>query len=338
MCAFVKLYIIYGAICLSIKARRSQRKHCFSPHAVLHNDGMSSATSTTSLYDTTPARVGDYFALLKPRVMSLVVFSGFAGLWIAPGAGTLHPFLGFVAMLCLAVNAGAAGAINMWYDRDIDALMQRTAQRPLPAGRVEPEQALTFGVILSVFSVMLMGLALNWIAAGLLAFANLFYVVVYTMWLKRRTPHNIVIGGAAGAFPPMIGWAAVTGDISLYPIILFLIIFFWTPPHFWALSLFANEDYKRAQIPMMTVTHGARATKLQMLLYTLILFPLTFSPYILGFAGTIYALSAAALSGLFVVSAVKVYRRDDLKYARRMFGYSVFYLFALFMAIMAFSH
>ena len=225
--------------------------------------------------------ISDYFLLLKPKVMSLVVFTGFAGMWIAPGLNQLHPFLAFIAILCLAVGAGAAGAINMWYDRDIDAVMKRTKDRPLPMGRVRPEEALSYGVILSVASVVTMGLALNWLAAALLAGANLFYVFVYTIWLKRLTPQNIVIGGAAGAFPPMIGWAAVTGDITLYPVILFLIIFFWTPPHFWALSLFANEDYKRANIPMMTVVAGERKTKIQMLVYTLILLPLTLSPYFL---------------------------------------------------------
>jgi protoheme IX farnesyltransferase len=177
------------------------------------------------------------FMLLKPKVMSLVVFTGFAGMWVAPGFHQLHPFLAFIAMLCLAVGAGAAGAINMWFDRDIDAVMHRTRFRPLPMGRVRPEEALSFGIILSLASVVMMGLALNWLAAALLAAANLFYVFIYTIWLKRLTPQNIVIGGAAGAFPPMIGWAAVTGDITMYPVILFLIIFFWTPPHFWALSL-----------------------------------------------------------------------------------------------------
>lgn len=281
------------------------------------------------------ARVSDFFALLKPRVMSLVIFSGFAGMWIAPGLSDLHPFLAAVAMFCLAIGAGAAGAVNMWYDRDIDAVMNRTKDRPIPAGRINPDEALTFAIVLSIGSVMVMGLALNWLAAGLLAFASFFYIVVYTIWLKRSTPQNIVIGGAAGAFPPMIGWAAVTGDISLYPVILFLVIFFWTPPHFWALSLFANEDYKRAKIPMLTVVAGPRATKIQMLVYTLILLPLTVSPYFLGFASLHYALIAGMLSLFFVFTALRVLASDSLKPAKLMFGYSVFYLFALFLAVMA---
>lgn len=280
------------------------------------------------------SRVSDYFALLKPRVMSLVVFTGFGGLWLAPGAENLNPVLGFIAMLCLAVNAGAAGAINMWYDRDIDAVMKRTQARPIPMGRVAESEALAFGLTLSILSVMVMGLALNWVAAAILAFANFFYVAVYTMWLKRRTPQNIVIGGAAGAFPPMIGWAAVTGDITLGPLVLFLIIFFWTPPHFWALSLYANSDYKRARIPMMAAVHGELATKRQMLAYTLILFPLTLAPTFLGMTGALYAGIAAVLSGFFVVAAVRVLLSEDLRMARVMFGYSVFYLFALFLAMM----
>lgn len=294
---------------------------------------MSHAVSIPSpeVFDS---RVSDYFALLKPRVMSLVVFTGFGGLWLAPGAETLNPVLAFIAMLCLAVNAGAAGAINMWYDRDIDAVMKRTQARPIPMGRVAESEALAFGLTLSILSVMIMGLALNWVAAAILAFANFFYVVVYTMWLKRRTPQNIVIGGAAGAFPPMIGWAAVTGDVGIEALVLFLIIFFWTPPHFWALSLYANSDYKRARIPMMAAVYGERATKRQMLAYTLILFPLTLAPSFLGMTGALYAAIAAVLSGFFVVAAVRVLFSEDLRMARVMFGYSVFYLFALFLAMM----
>ncbi|HBR68894.1 MAG TPA: protoheme IX farnesyltransferase [Rhodospirillaceae bacterium] len=282
----------------------------------------------------TESRLSEHFALLKPKVMSLVVFTAFAGMWVAPGAGDMHPFLAAVAILCIAVNAGAAGAINMWYDRDIDAVMKRTSGRPLPLGRIEPGDALSLGIFLSIFSLMIMSLATNLMAAALLAVANLFYVFVYTVWLKRTTPQNIVIGGAAGAFPPMIGWAAVTGDISLFPVILFAIIFLWTPPHFWALSLFANEDYKRANIPMLTVTAGARATKIQMLAYTLILLPVTLAPWLLGFSGAVYGVCALGLSGFFVFTAVRVFLSDDLKNARQMFGYSVFYLFALFLALM----
>ena len=284
--------------------------------------------------DAPEASIGDYFALLKPKVMSLVIFTGFVGMWIAPEFAALHPFLAAVGILCLSLNAGAAGAINMWYDRDIDAIMKRTKDRPLPQNRIAPDDALALGIILSFLSTMVMGLALNWVAAGLLAFANLFYVFVYTMWLKRSTPQNIVIGGAAGAFPPMIGWAMVTGDVTLFPLLLFAIIFFWTPPHFWALSLFANSDYKKAKIPMMTVTAGARATKIQMVIYTLILFPITLAPTILGYANTLYGALAFALSGFFIYTAYKVLRSEDMKHAKLMFGYSVFYLFALFAALL----
>lgn len=280
------------------------------------------------------SRVSDFFALLKPKVMSLVVFTGFAGMWIAPGFHQMHWLLASVGMLCLALGAGAAGAANMWYERDIDAVMKRTQNRPIPVGRIAPAEALAMAVIFSVLSVMMMGVALNWTAAALLAIANLFYVFIYTIWLKRSTPQNIVIGGAAGAFPPMIGWAAVTGDIAIYPCILFLIIFLWTPPHFWALSLFANEDYKRAGIPMMTVTAGPKKTKLQMLVYTLILLPVTLAPWALGYAGNLYGLIAAVLSAFFVYTSIKVMRDDTLKSAKLMFGYSVFYLFALFLGLM----
>ena len=297
---------------------------------------MTSAILTADITSSAEreSRVSDFFALLKPRVMSLVVFSGFAGMWVAPGVQDLHPALMAVAMLCLAVNAGAAGAINMWYDRDIDAVMKRTRGRPIPMGRINPDEALAFGIILSVFSVMLMGLALNWVAAGILAFANLFYTIVYTMLLKRTTAQNIVIGGAAGAFPPMVGWAAVTGDVGVAAIVLFAIIFFWTPPHFWALSLYANDDYKRAKVPMMPLVAGIRSTKIQMLVYAIILFPITLLPTFLGVAGLIYAATAAILSGFFVFTAVKVLMSEDMKYARLMFGYSVFYLFALFLVLM----
>jgi protoheme IX farnesyltransferase len=278
--------------------------------------------------------VSDYIALLKPRVMSLVVFTGFAGMWVAPGFSSLHPVIAATALLCIAIGAGAAGAINMWYDRDIDAIMNRTKNRPIPLGRVNPDEALSFGVILSVLSIMTMGVAVNWTAAALLGFANLFYVLVYTVWLKRRTPQNIVIGGAAGAFPPMIGWAAVTGDITAASIALFCIIFFWTPPHFWALSLFANEDYRRANIPMLPVVSGERATKLQMLAYTLLMVPLSLTPYLLGIAGMAYGIIAFALSAFFLFTNFRVLVDKTHKSARLMFGYSVFYLFALFTAMM----
>jgi len=280
------------------------------------------------------ARVSDYIALLKPKVMSLVVFTGFAGMWIAPGFSDIHPLIIATAMLCLAINAGAAGAINMWYDRDIDSIMKRTKNRPIPLGKIPPEEALSFGIVLSLLSVMTMGVAVNWMAAGLLAAANLFYVFIYTIWLKRTSPQNIVIGGAAGAFPPMIGWAAATGEISAVSAALFAIIFFWTPPHFWALSLFANEDYKRANIPMMPCVAGEKSTKIQMLVYCLILLPLAITPYWLGAAGLGYALFAAASSLFFVFTSIKVLLDKTDKSARLMFGYSVFYLFALFLGLM----
>jgi protoheme IX farnesyltransferase len=275
------------------------------------------------------SRVADFFALLKPRVMTLVVFSGVAGLVLAPGA--LHPFLGLVAVTCIAVGAGAAGCINMWYERDIDAVMQRTKNRPLPQGRVEPDDALAFGVILTALSVGLMGVAVNWVAASILAFASFFYVFVYTIWLKRRTPQNIVIGGAAGAFPPMIGWAAVTGSVSVESLALFMLIFLWTPPHFWALALCRNDDYRRAGIPMLPVVAGDRHTRIAMLVYVLALTPVVAAPYFMGLVGMTYMAGAALLHGLFAVSAVQVLlARDFTRPAMQMFGYSVFYLFALF--------
>ncbi len=278
-------------------------------------------------------QVGDFLALLKPRVMSLVVFTGFAGMVAAPG--TLHPLLAAVAVLCIAVGAGAAGAINMWYDRDIDAVMARTRHRPIPAGRVAPDEALAFGVTLSLFSVMLMGLAVNWTAAALLALANGFYVFVYTVWLKRRTPHNIVIGGAAGAFPPMIGWAAVTGAVSLESIALFLIIFMWTPPHFWALALYREGDYAKAGVPMLPVVAGKEETRRQILIYAALLLPLSLAPVALGMAGAIYGAVAAAMGAYFLWLALKVRRARDDASARRLFAFSILYLFALFAALIA---
>jgi heme o synthase len=288
--------------------------------SVTAGDAMAAAGGTVS----------DYFALLKPRVMVLVVFTGLAGLMVAPG--TLHPVLAMVAVLCIGISAGAAGALNMWYERDIDRLMDRTRGRPLPAGRIAPDEALAFGVILSVAPILLMGLALNWVAAALLALANGFYVFVYTMWLKRRTPQNIVIGGAAGAFPPMIGWAAVTGDVSLGGIALFLLIFIWTPPHFWALALYACRDYARAGVPMLPVVAGERETRRQILLYSLPLLPLGCAPWLLNFAGPAYLATALLAGSLFVLCAVQVWREAEGQYraARRLFGFSILHLFLLF--------
>ncbi|MGE0095725.1 MAG: heme o synthase [Alphaproteobacteria bacterium] len=272
--------------------------------------------------------VGDYVQLMKPRVMSLVVFTGFVGLALAPGH--LHPVLAAVAILCIAVGAGASGAINMWYDRDIDAVMTRTKDRPIPAGRMAPGEALGFGVVLAVGSVAVMGLAVNWVAAALLALTIAFYVFVYTMWLKRRTPQNIVIGGAAGAFPPMVGWAAVSGDITLASVALFAIIFMWTPPHFWALALYRSGDYAKAGVPMMPVVSGARETKRQMIVYAVLMLPVTLAPYLLGVAGLAYAVAAVALGTMFVLAAILVWFDKTDRSAKRMFGYSILYLFLLF--------
>lgn len=280
---------------------------------------------------TVPA-VADYVALLKPRVMSLVVYTGLVGLWLAPAG--LHPVLAAVAVLCIAVGAGAAGALNMWYERDLDGRMARTRMRPLPAGRMQPEQALGFGVVLAVGSVSLMGLAANWIAAALLALSIAFYVFVYTVWLKRRSPQNIVIGGAAGAFPPLIGWAAATGEVGAVPLALFAIIFLWTPPHFWSLALFRAGDYARAGIPMLPVVAGARETRRQILLYTVVLAASSFAPWLLGAAGPVYAAAALALGAAFVGCAWAVWREDTgTRAARRAFGFSILYLFLLFSAL-----
>ncbi|WP_135465770.1 heme o synthase [Crenalkalicoccus roseus] len=288
------------------------------------------------------SEVRDWIALLKPRVVSLVVFTGVVGMLVAPGA--LPPALAVAAVLCIGLGAGAAGAINMWYDHDIDARMRRTAQRPIPAGRIEPGAALGFGLALATLSVAVMGLATNWVAAGVLALSIGFYVLVYTMWLKRRTPQNIVIGGAAGAFPPVIGWAAVTGDIALPPLVLFAIIFLWTPPHFWSLSLWAHADYARVGVPMLPVTHGARETRRQVLVYTLLLVPLTLLPWALGFAGPAYLAAALLLGAGFLWHAWAVWRdRQDAagrsltgdRPARRAFRFSLLYLALLFAALAA---
>ncbi len=286
------------------------------------------------------AELADWIALLKPRVMSLVVFTGFIGLLVAPGH--LHPVLGLTAVLCIAVAAGASGAINMWYDRDIDAIMQRTANRPLPGGRILPNAALAYGVTLAFGSVLVMYLATNRAAAAVLALSIAFYVFVYTMWLKRRTPQNIVIGGAAGAFPPLIGWAAVTGSVDLVPLVLFAIVFFWTPPHFWALALFAHGDYARAGVPMLPVVAGARETRRQILIYTLLLVPISLAPYAMGFSGRLYGVAALLLGLGFVVGAWRVWtdaqdaagnsQTNDMP-ARATFKYSILYLFVLFAAL-----
>ena len=275
------------------------------------------------------AGVGDYIELMKPRVMSLVVFTAFVGLLVAPGH--VHPVIGLTALICIAVGAGAAGALNMWYDADIDARMARTAARPIPVGRLQPGEVLAFGLTLAGFSVVVLGLLVNVLAAALLAATIAFYVVIYTMWLKRTTPQNIVIGGAAGALPPIIGWAATTGSIAVEPIVLFLIIFFWTPPHFWALALFRCEDYARAGIPMLPVVAGDRETRRQILLYTLILAPLGVAPWLLGYTGAIYGIAAVIMGAVMLVLAFRV-RAEQHGYtaSKQLFAFSILYLFLLF--------
>ncbi len=290
--------------------------------------------ATSTFAPTHIATVGDWFALMKPRVMSLVIFTGLAGMIVAPGA--IHPLTGFTALLCIAVAAGASGALNMAYDSDIDAIMSRTATRPIPLGRIERQEALAFGWAMSVGAVTIMGLFVNLLAAALLAFTVFFYVGVYTLWLKRRTPQNIVIGGLAGALPPAIGWAAVTGSLSLAPIILVLIIFLWTPPHFWALSLFRSEDYARAGIPMMPVVRGKKSTRRQIFAYALLLAPVGLLPAFVGIGGYLY-LALSAMSGAWLLwEAASVWREKDETRepaARRLFGASIAYLFLLFAAL-----
>jgi protoheme IX farnesyltransferase len=282
----------------------------------------------------------DWIALLKPRVLTLVVFTGLIGLLVAPGH--LNPVLALTAILCITIAAGACGAINMWYDRDIDAIMRRTRNRPIPAGRILPGSALAFGITLAAGSVIVMGLAVNIPAAAILALSIGFYVFVYTIWLKRRTPQNIVIGGAAGAFPPVIGWAAVTGSVDLVPLVMFAIIFIWTPPHFWALALFANDDYRRANVPMLPVTAGSRETRRQIVIYTAVLIPLSLVPVMIGFSGVAYGIAAAALGTVFLwrVYATWTDRQDETGIsltkdvpAKAAFKYSIYYLFALFGAL-----
>ena len=275
--------------------------------------------------------VRDYWLLLKPNVMSLVVFSAAAGLFLAPGH--LHPVLALTALLCIAVAAGASAAINNGYDADIDRIMPRTRRRPTATGRISPDEALAFGATLAAMSVMVMGLALNWLAAALLALTVAFYVFVYTVWLKRRTPQNIVIGGAAGALPPVVGWAAVTGELGLAPLVLFLIIFTWTPPHFWALALYRAQDYAAAGVPMLPVVAGAESTRRHILVYTAILAPLALAPVALGFAGPLYGAVALALGAGFLVLAARLWRDRSQHTAMRTFRFSIIYLFGLFGAL-----
>ncbi len=294
---------------------------------------------TTTTATQLPADWRDFFALTKPRVMSLVVFTGLCGLIAAPGH--IHPVLGFTAVLCIAMAAGGAAALNQWWEADLDAGMKRTAGRPLPQGRMDRTSARDFGVGLSVAAVLLMGLAIGWLAAGILAASVVYYAVIYTIWLKPRTPQNIVIGGGAGAFPPLIGWVAVTGEVTLMPVLLFAIIFFWTPPHFWALALFVKSDYAKVGIPMMPVVAGEASTRKQILAYSLLLLPLSASPWFIGGTGAVYGIAALALSAVFLALSLPVaFRRrsgeeDRMLPEKRLFAYSVFYLFALFAALVA---
>ena len=301
-------------------------------------------TRFSATHPVAEADYRDWIALLKPRVLTLVVFTGAIGLMVAPGH--LNVVLAFTAILCITVAAGACGAINMWFDRDIDAVMRRTRNRPIPAGRIESGPALGFGITLAVGSVLVMGLAVNIPAASILALSVCFYVFVYTIWLKRRTPQNIVIGGAAGAFPPVIGWASVTGSVDLLPLVLFAIVFIWTPPHFWSLALWANDDYQRAGVPMLPVVAGAKETRRQILLYALVLVPLSLVPFFMGFSGVLYGVGAFLLGAVFLQRTYGVLtdRQDasgvsltgDIP-AKRAFKYSVLYLFALF-GVLALDH
>jgi heme o synthase len=289
---------------------------------------------------TREAGMGDYFALMKPRVMSLVVFTAIAGLLVAPVG--VHPFIGFVAILCIAIGAGASGALNMWWDADIDAMMKRTRSRPVPSGRVTGDEALAIGLALSGFSVLFLGLAANWLAAGLLAFTIFFYAVIYSMWLKRATPQNIVIGGAAGAFPPVIGWAVATGTAPVEAWLMFALIFMWTPPHFWALALFVRTDYGDAGVPMLTETHGRRVTRNHILAYTLALIPVALAPAFTSIGGPVYLAVALVLNIQFLIRVIAVWRRDEdaaeadrFLAERRAFKLSLTYLFLHFGALLA---
>jgi len=298
-------------------------------------------TDTTSVFEKTPeAEFGDFVALLKPRVMSLVVFTALTGLLVAPVS--VHPLVGFASILFIALGGGASGALNMWWDADIDRIMRRTRNRPIPAGKVSEGEALGFGLALSGFSVVMLGLAANWFAGAFLAFTIFFYVVVYTMWLKRSTPQNIVIGGAAGAFPPMIGWAVATGGIGIESVLMFMLIFMWTPPHFWALALFMKSDYADADVPMLTVTHGRKATRTHILVYTLLLAPFALALAATSIGGPIYLAASLVLNGLFIAGALRIWRRDEAaaeadsyRAEKRFFGFSLSYLFLHFVALLA---
>lgn len=299
---------------------------------------MAPDSMTQTVPTQLPAEWRDFFALTKPRVMSLVIFTGLCGLLAAPGS--IHPVLGFTAILCIALGAGGAAALNQWWEADIDAGMKRTAARPLPSGRMNRTDARDFGVLISAASVMIMGLGVNWLAAAILALSIFYYAVIYTVWLKPRTPQNIVIGGGAGAFPPLIGWVAVAGEISLMPVLLFLIIFMWTPPHFWALALFVKTDYANVGIPMMPVVRGEASTRRQILAYAVLLVPVAAAPWFIGGTSYVYGVASLALTLAFLALSVPVAFRqtgvnDTMKPEKRLFAFSIIYLFALFAALVA---
>lgn len=292
---------------------------------------MKTAKNSALENDTKESSVEDFLFLLKPRVMSLAIFTSICGLFLAPIQ--MHPFFIFLSILCISIGAGASGAINMWYDQDIDGLMVRTQGRPIPQGKISALDALGFGVILALVSVLILGLAVNYFAAFLLFFSIFFYVFIYTIWLKRRTPQNIVIGGAAGAFPPVIGWACSTGDVSTFPLILFLIIFMWTPPHFWALALYKDIEYSKAKVPMLPVVKGQKTTKRQIMIYSIILFAVTILPFLFGFSGLLYLISALALNSYFCYLAFRLFKSnedDKLLYAPKLFKFSILYLYSIF--------
>ena len=275
--------------------------------------------------------VSDYISLLKPRVMSLAIFTSICGLYLAPG--TIHPFLALTSIICISIGAGASGAINMWYDKDIDCKMERTKHRAIPMGKIHPKNVLGFGIILAIISVVVLGLTINYFAAFLLSSSIAFYIFIYTIWLKRRTHHNIVIGGAAGAFPPVIGWACVTGDLSLFPVMLFLIIFVWTPPHFWALAMYKDTEYSKANIPMLPVVHGKKVTKIQSLAYSIALFFISISPFYLELSGILYFIASLVLSLFFVFYSFKLLickNNENDKFASRLFKFSILYLYLIF--------
>ena len=283
--------------------------------------------------------VGDYISLLKPRVMALAVFTSLCGLCLAPV--TIHPFMFVLSIFCISLGAGAAGAINMWFDRDIDCLMERTKKRPIPTGKIEAENALGFGIMLSLISVLILGLSLNYLAAFLLAFSIFFYIFIYTIWLKRRTPQNIVIGGAAGAFPPVIGWVCATGELHLFPFILFLLIFIWTPPHFWALALYKDIEYSKANVPMLPVVSGQRHTKVQVFLYSIILMIISTLPYFFSYSGFFYLITSILLGFAFLYLAYKVLKSDDKQktpFAPSLFKFSILYLYLIFSSLVIDSY